>query len=606
MASAQPDPQVRRNYLLSRRRRLSRHLRAHGYRSLLGGITATGVLAGFLSASEVHWNLLTYIAVATLAAAVILCALGLRTLPRYGLPVVRPFGSVPGDRQPAQAADVPGRPRQLPAVVAVSTAGRPSGRRGPVRCDDPVYGAGLRVLLPPSRPLVVISSNRRDVGRDHELTLPLFSDHGRRTQVEVDLRPLGIPLPPYGFERELPEGGQDVDHTLAVKDLVFVPELAAALSADGRLADSKDGPVMLPEHCVDAALLAERDVVVVGGPDTNFWHGALFEPVARQFALPRSAVPLALDLRDPGAGFPVYGSRSISVQLTDLGTVFRHTRQQRADLDERLYPTYAMVLATRNPFAAAVGRSHWCVFVAGTRSLGTSGAVLSLVRMLAAMREDAELNFCSLVPSTTPGLSGQVSAVLVRTTEVEQAMLRRGGELIGRRRRTLAPEGIDPYYSDTYVPVGVEYLAYSVTPGRSSRRHRNGGRCPGEAGVPNAWRLAGPARIGGCLLPPASRPLPPPILGWWTLPCCERSGGNDRPSPRSGSCARRVARCRSTGRSGRASPCWTVAAARTWSPRSRCSRCAGTGWTRRSSSPTSSSRSRRSVSTWTSSPGSGR
>jgi hypothetical protein len=464
MASVQPDPQVRRNYLLSRRRRLSRHLRAHGYRSLLGGITATGVLAGFLSASEVHWNLLTYIAVASLSAAVILCALGLRTLPRYGLPVIRPFeswrtvGSWSSSRQPAQEEDVPGRPRQLAPVPA---ANWPPARRALVRCDDPVYGAGLRVLLPPSRPLVVISSNRRDVGRDHELTLPLFSDHGRRTQVEVDLRPFGVPLPPYGFERELPEGGQDVDHTLAVKDLVFVPELAAALSGDGRLGDAKAGPVMLPEHCVDAALLAERDVVVVGGPDTNFWHGALFEPVARQFALPRSAVPLALDLRDVSAGFAVYGSRSISVQLTDLGTVFRHTREERADLDERLYPTYAMALATRNPFAAAVGRSHWCVFVAGTRSLGTSGAVLGLVRMLRAMREDEDLNFSSLVPSTTPGLSAQVSAVLFRTTEVEQAMLRRGGELIERRRRTLAPEGIDPYYSDTYVPVGVEYLSYS-------------------------------------------------------------------------------------------------------------------------------------------------
>ena len=29
------------------------------------------------------------------------------------------------------------------------------------------------------------------------------------------------------------------------------------------------------------------------------------------------------------------------------------------------------------------------------------------------------------------------------------------------RRRTLAPEGIDPHYSDSYVPVGVEYLSYA-------------------------------------------------------------------------------------------------------------------------------------------------
>ena len=470
MASATADQPTRndqRDYLRSRRSRLSRHLRAHGYRSLLGGITATGVLAGFLSASEVHWNLLTYIVTAAASAGLVLIGLGLRNRPGYGLPALwqRWFGthrSVPVETEP-------GRPRQLDPVLTAPSAlsARSAGGRAPARhpvfrCDDPVYGAGLRVLLPPSRPLVVISSNRRDVGRDHELALPLFSDHGRRTQVEVDLRPFGIPLSPYAFERELPEGGQDVDHTLAVKDLVFVPELAAALSGDGGLDEHKDGPVMLPEHCVDPRLLAERDVVVIGGPDTNFWHGALFEPVARQFAVPRSAVPLALDLRDVSAGFPVYGSRSISVALTDLGAVFRHTREERADLDERLYPTYGMALATRNPFAEAVGRSHWCVFVAGTRSLGTSGAVLGLVRMLRAMRADDDLNFFSLVPSSTPGVSARVSAVLFRTSEVEQSMLWRGGELTPRRRRTLAPDGIDPQYSDSYVPVGVEYLSYAA------------------------------------------------------------------------------------------------------------------------------------------------
>jgi hypothetical protein len=441
-------PNDSRNYLLSRRRRFNRHLWAHGYRALLGGITATGVLAGFLSASEVHWNLLTYIAVAAASSAAILLALGLRNRPRYGLPALH---------RRTREPETPGRPRQLDAVF---TTGRPSARRPTARTDDPVYGAGLRVLLPPNRPLVVISSNRRDVGRDHELPLPLFSDRGRRTQVEVDLRPFGIPLAPYAFERELPEGGQDVDHTLAVKDLVFVPELVAALSPDGRPGVAKGGPVMLPEHCVDPALLAERDVVVVGGPDTNFWHGALFEPVARQFTAPPSVVPLALDLRDVSAGFPVYGSRAMSVRLTDLGSVFRHTREERADLDERLYPTYGMVLACRNPFAEAVGRSHWCVFVAGTRSLGTSGAVLGLVRMLRAMREDDDLNFSSLVPSTAAGVSARVSAVLFRTSEVEQAMLRRGGELTPRQRRALEPEGIDPHYSDSYVPVGIEYLSY--------------------------------------------------------------------------------------------------------------------------------------------------
>jgi hypothetical protein len=454
MTSARPVP---RNYLLSRRRRFVRHLRAHGSRALIGGTTATGVLAGFLSASQVTWPLWAYIAAVAASSGVILGTIGLRVRPRYGLP--------PLPRRQADPArdEALGRPRQLePEPLPAPNGGR-AARRPVVRCDDLVYGAGLRVLLPPSRPLVVISSNRRDVGRDHELPLPLFADHSRRTQVEVDLRPFGIPLAPYAFERELPEGGQDVDHTLAVKDLVFVPELAAALTGTALTGDPGilAGPVMLPEHCVDPNLLAERDVVVIGGPDTNFWHGALFEPVARQFEAPLSAVPLALELRDLSTGFPVYGSRSMSVRLTDLGAVFHHTREERADLDERLYPTYGMALATRNPYAAAIGRSHWCVFVAGTRSLGTSGAVLGLVRMLTAMRADDELNFSSLVPSTSPGLSGRVSAVLYRTVEVEQAMLRRGGELTERQLRTLPPEGIDPHYSDSYIPVGVEYLSYA-------------------------------------------------------------------------------------------------------------------------------------------------
>jgi len=494
-----PAPSDVRNYLLSRRRRVSRHLRAHGSRALLAGTTGTGVLAGFLSASNVIWPLLAYIAVAAVSSGAVLITLGLRVHPHYGLPA-RPWPWI--DLSPNRSPDdqLPGRPPQLDLIrtgpghrapeedrsqgqgriqgeSGAQGEGRVQGesraqnedraqkgrRRLPrwptVRSDDPVYGAGLRVLLPPSRPLVVISSNRRDVGHVDELPLPLFSDHGRRTQVEVDLRPFGIPLAPYGFDRELPDGVQDVDHTLAVKDLVFVPELVAALSPQG--GDHRPGgPAMLPEHCVDPRLLADRDVVVIGGPDTNFWHGALFEPVARQFTVPRGDVPLALDLRDLSTGVPVYGSRSMSVQLSGLGSVFHHTRQDRADLDERLYPTYAMVLATRNPFAAAIGRSHWCVFVAGTRSLGTCGAVLGLVRMLRAMQADDDLNFSSVVPTAMANLSAQVSAVLLRTTEVEQAVLRRRGELTSRRRRSMAPEGLDLFYSDSYIPVGVEYLSY--------------------------------------------------------------------------------------------------------------------------------------------------
>jgi hypothetical protein len=275
--------------------------------------------------------------------------------------------------------------------------------------------------------------------------------------VEVDLRPFGIPLAPYVFERELPEGVQDVDHTLAVKDLVFVPELAAALRGDDLMADA---PLMWPEHCVDPGLLAERDVVVVGGPDTNFWHGALFEAASREFAEPRSSVPLAMDMREEGA-FPTYGSRSITVLLGQSEEVFPYGREGRVELDERLYPTYAMILACRNPFAAALGRSHWCVFVAGTRSLGTSGAVLTLALMLQAMRADPDLNYFVEVPTDSAKVHAPVSAALCRTIEVEQAALRRDGRLTPRQRRRLPPENLDQHYSDSYIPVEVEHLSYA-------------------------------------------------------------------------------------------------------------------------------------------------
>jgi hypothetical protein len=433
-----------RDYLTPFGERLRRHLSANGSRALLGGISSSAVIAGFLSATQVNGTLLEYIGVACVFSAIILLGLA---VPAWRL---RAF-VVPSRRVVTR----PGRPRQLELVAA--RPGAPTRQLAAARCDDPVYGAGLRVLLSPARPLVVIPSNRRDVGREHELTLSLFGQGLRRTRVDVDPRSFGIPLAPYSFERELPEGVQDTDHTLAVKDLIFVPELAALLRGSDPLADA---PMMWPEHCVDLAQLAERDVVVVGGPDTNFWHGAMFEPVARQFASPPSSVPLALDLRERSADLPSYGSRTMSVALAGLSSALRHTRQDRAELDERLYPTYGMVLACRNPFAAAIGRSHWCTFVAGTRSLGTSGAVLGLVMMLKAMRDDPAVNFFSEVPTDSSDVRARVSAVLCRTLGVEHSMLRRGNALVPRGRRQLPSQGLDPMYSDSYVPFEVEYLSY--------------------------------------------------------------------------------------------------------------------------------------------------
>jgi hypothetical protein len=437
----QPDL-ASRSYLLTTSERLRRHLRANGARAVLGGVSFSAIVAGFLDATQRQLNLLAYVALAVAGAIVVLvgvAAVGAR---------MRLLLLMPGA---GRSRPAPGRPAQLELVA--TGRGAPVRQIAAARCDDPVYGAGLRVLLDPgARPLLLIPSNHRDVAREHELLLPLFADRERRSRVEVDLHRLGLPVPPYVFARELPEGVQDTDHTLAVKDLIFLPELAAALGAT-------ETPVMWPEHCVDPLLLAERDVVVVGGPDTNFWHGALFEPVAREFADPASPVPLAIDMREPGE-LPTYGSRMLTAQLSGSGAVFPHSRAEQVQLDERLYPTHAMVLACRNPYAAALGRSHWVVFVAGTRSLGTSGAVLALTLMLRRMRADPEANFYSEVPTGSRRVRARVSAALVRVAEVEQAALHRDGEILRRQRRRMAPEGLDPHYSDSYVPTDVDILSY--------------------------------------------------------------------------------------------------------------------------------------------------
>ena len=435
-----------RSYLLTTSERLRRHLRTNGSRAVLGGVSTSAVVAGFLDATQRQWSLLEYVALAIGVALAILVGLGASGI-RLRLLLLLPGA---GRSRPR-----PGRPRQLELVA--TGRGAPVRQVAAARCDDPVYGAGLRVLLDPdARPMLVIPSNRRDVAREHELLLPLFADRERRSRVEVDLRPLGLPVPPYSFARELPEGVQDTDHTLAVKDLMFLPELAAAL---GPPEATVSAPVMWPEHCVDPVLLSEHDLVVVGGPDTNFWHGALFEPVAREFAEPPSSVPLALDMREEGV-LPTYGSRMLGARLAGSGAVFPHSREERVQLDERLYPTHAMILACRNPFAAAAGRSRWVVFVAGTRSLGTSGAVLALTLMLRRMRADPAAEFYSEVPTGSTRVRARVSAALIRIAEVEQAALRRDGALQSRQRRRMAPEGLDPHYSDSYVPTEVDLLAY--------------------------------------------------------------------------------------------------------------------------------------------------
>lgn len=435
-----------RLYLSSRYEIIRRHIRQNGSKATVFGISVAAITAGLLSAAGIVWPLLAYIGVIGFVSAITLCILGLPGKPSEYLMLwlrVR------------QRSQIYGRPRQLEFVL--STSHNKSTSLVVVnRCDDPVYGAGMRALMDNSQPIIVIPSNPRDVAKPHELLYPIYVGGHSRSHVELDLRAAGIPLPLLSFERELPEGAQDPDHTLAIKDLVYLPDLVLALQEVGACIGS---PITWPEHCIDPMIIASRDVIIIGGPDTNFWHAALFEAVSHEFDAPRSSVPLAMSLRELRHGYPVYGSRSMLLRLYEPIGLPR-MNGGFIELDERLFPTFGMILACRNPFAAAVGASRWCVFVSGTRSLGTSGAVLGLAAMLRRMQNDPNFNFSSVVKTLQTGVQAQVAAILCRTTQVERAMVSRGGKILQRQRQELQPVGLDPQYSDTYLPTNVEYLHY--------------------------------------------------------------------------------------------------------------------------------------------------
>ena len=97
--------------------------------------------------------------------------------------------------------------------------------------------------------------------------------------------------------------------------------------------------------------------MVVGGPDTNFWHGALFEAVVREFSTPRSSVPLALDMRDDGSP-PTYGSRSMTVRLGGARALFPHARGETVELEFRqpspVSSTASLAVVSRHRLPLAV------------------------------------------------------------------------------------------------------------------------------------------------------------------------------------------------------------------------------------------------------------
>ena len=419
-------------------------VRKYGTRSFVQTIFVVGTLAGLLSASAIPLKLWQYmlIALGVFVAALVISVLNTARYKfwlfslLYRRPVKR-HERLPYHRH------LKGTTPEAPVLQVAA------GRK-----IDRVYEGGFRTLLDASNPVAVIASNPRDVSRKDKLPAGMYGRGGSRTECVVDPSVFGIPLERYSFERHMTEGTQDTDHMLATKDIVYLPHLAMALR---RGSDSAD-PFIWIEHCVDIPFLSTHDVVVVGGGDSNFWHAALFEPVLKSFESPKSTVPLALDLRDPAGSLSFYGSQSINVNLWNRELIPGLEKARRHELNERSFPTCAMILACENPFARAAGRRHWCDFVAGTRSLGTSGAILGLAAMVDRMREDPTVNYSSLVRTEEPDVLASVSALLTRTVRCEYAADSDGGAIRDRGWNDIPVDRPDPDYRDSYVPIGVEYL----------------------------------------------------------------------------------------------------------------------------------------------------
>ena len=419
--------------------------RRYWLRSWVAGITIAATVAAFLSAAAIREPLGFYLALATAASCVSFAAFALGH-PRYRFKLFALGMSLRrdgGDTGPSAGLYLIGDgPHPALAPVAVG------------RAIDFAYEAGFRRLLADEDPwIAVIPSNPRDVSKPHELVYRMFSSGQVRTQTRFHPGDFDIPLQPFLFERELSEGTHDSDHMLAVKDIIYLPHLYRALYPGPLNADLVE-PFIWPEHCVDPQLLGRRNVVVVGGGDTNFWHAALFEAVWHRFAEPPSTIPLAMDFRQPAAGGGRYDSRGINVRLA--GELPGAGRDEHV-LDERVFPTYAMILGCDNPFSSRTP-PHRCVFLAGTRSLGTAGAVLALVAVAMNTRHEPETDYWSLVATVDHGVRAGVSALLCRVTRVETASRRVDGQLQRREDRPIPTDMPDPWYSDTAIPTEVQFL----------------------------------------------------------------------------------------------------------------------------------------------------
>jgi hypothetical protein len=425
--------------------RISYAIRGDGIAAAVSAGAVVGFVAGILSTADVwtgRTGLLRYVALWAVVAALII-ALRQRWVRRSALGLFLRGGRRSVDpASPIAARSGTDNTRALTQKTArlVMLTATP----------DPVYIGTFRSLLHDDvRALIVTPCNPRDVSRPENLLNPIVVAQWDGAPLKVDLGrwTTGVEL-----IRQLPRGN-DVNHTFASRDFCYVAELSQQLARIG----TPSTPVSRPEHCVDPDLLAEHDLVVLAGPDTNFWHAALYEAVARRFERPQSSVPLAVGLRDDSShGLPIYGSADLFTRVVGAARSvgLRADAAGAVRISEVARPTMGFVLATTNPLSDPA-RPRWCVFSAGLRSVGTMAATLCLTSLLRALRADERRDFWSLVPSPdVSGAVGTVAAMLVRASTVEAA----GAPDGARTARTMPHDRPDPDYRDSYIVTGAEVL----------------------------------------------------------------------------------------------------------------------------------------------------
>ena len=413
-------------------------LRVQGTRAFAIGCTGTALIVGVVSASGQHVSLplsilsgfaigVAYLALASNGSRVSLAAL-LAQERRVALEI---------------ASDQPPRAASIRMQRALSL----------LQCDDDAYHAGnMSILRDFEGPWIAVTPTAaHEVGQIDSYPAGMFAvgvGSGLMTQYSLKGK-FGLDVPDIDFRRMLPGGRSEEDHGVRTRDYAFLADLAGAVAKRG---GNVERPFIWPEHTVDPFMLADHNVVVVGGPDTNFWHAALLELSHQAFTLPPSPIRLGVSTRsDQSGGVPTYGMEQVWVDVPGLDRVIPEVPPGRpAVMHANRYPSYAFILAMDNRLAMAKGKRRAVVLVFGMRSLATTAAVSALATVFGSELSGLPCNTTLSARVVAPS-----SVWIVRVTEAE-CMARSSGE--PREVLSVPSSGAMSTYHDSLMPRALEIL----------------------------------------------------------------------------------------------------------------------------------------------------